>query len=235
MRTPPIWIVEDEPDIQALEETALQQAGFSCRGFPKAETFMHAFLHEKEKPSLVILDIMLPDRSGLELLSWIRNRSPQTAVVCISARGEEMDRILGLELGADDYIPKPFSPREMVSRVKAILRRKEQATATSSHSVLVWEGIRLDTSRFQASIDGDDVILTATEFRLLAILMEKPGQVFTRDMLIERLWNNEKAIMDRTIDAHIKHLREKLGKYGKCLQTLRGVGYKLDRPESERA
>ncbi|URA11034.1 response regulator transcription factor [Thermospira aquatica] len=232
MGTPSIWIVEDEPDIQALEETALQQAGFSCRGFSKADTFMSTFLREKEKPSLVILDIMLPDRSGLELLSWIRSKSPQTGIVCISARGEEMDRVLGLELGADDYIPKPFSPREMVSRVKAVLRRKDQISLESS--VLTWEGIRLDTSRFQTTVDGQEVVLTATEFRLLAILMEKPGQVFTRDMLIERLWNNEKAIMDRTIDAHIKNLREKLGKYGKCLQTFRGVGYKLDHPKSER-
>ncbi|MCX7882422.1 MAG: response regulator transcription factor [Brevinematales bacterium] len=227
-----VWIVEDEPDIRELEKTALEESGFLCLGFPTAYDFMRAFQATNQKPQVIVLDIMLPDRSGLDLIRWIREKNPSIGILCVSARGDEMDRVIGLDLGADDYLPKPFSPREMVSRVRAILRRHSAPPAPSS--LLQWEGICLDTSRFHVTVDGEEVSLTATEFRLLAILVENPGQVFSRENLIERLWNNEKAIMDRTIDVHIKHLREKLKNYGSCLQTLRGIGYKLDNPQRPR-
>jgi len=226
-----IWIIEDETDIRQLEQRSLQIQGFSCRGFEKAAEFFHAWNNELAKPDLVLLDIMLPDRSGFDILRWIREKSPTTAVICISARGEEIDRVLGLDLGADDYIPKPFSPRELVSRVNAVLRRSSNTTHPKKSPFLQWQDIRLDTSRFEAFIGNEPISLTATEFRLLSIFLEHPGQVFSRETLIELLWNNEKAIMDRTIDVHIKKLREKLKNYGKCLQTLRGVGYKLACPD----
>ncbi|MFN3660182.1 MAG: response regulator transcription factor [Brevinematales bacterium] len=229
-----VWIVEDEVDIRELEKTVLEENGFLCQGFSTAGEFIRSFQNTTSKPDVVILDIMLPDRSGLDLIRWLKDKSPSPAIICISARGEEIDRVIGLDLGADDYIPKPFSPREMVSRVRAVLRRHQTSPHPSS-SIIQWEGIRLDTSRFFATIDGEEISLTATEFRLLAILVENPGQVFSRENLIERLWNNEKAIMDRTIDVHIKHLREKLKNYGSCLQTLRGIGYKLDRPQGIRS
>jgi len=230
-----VWIVEDEPDIQQMEIMALSQHGFLCQGFVSAHEFMRSFQQASEKPQVVILDMMLPDRSGFDLIRWIRERHPSTGIVCISARSEETDRVVGLDLGADDYIPKPFSPREMVSRVRAVLRRYQKDEDSPHSDVLSWEGIVLDPSRFRVTVDGEEVVLTATEFRLLTILMEHPGQVFSREKLIEHLWNNEKAIMDRTIDAHIKHLREKLKPYGSCVYTLRGVGYKLDRSQDIRS
>lgn len=230
-----IWIVEDEKDIRELQQKVLEQNSFRCQGFERAHDFMQAWQTSTTKPDLVILDIMLPDRSGLDLIRWVREKSTSTAILCISARGEEMDRVIGLDIGADDYLPKPFSPREMVSRIKAILRRyRSDKTLSSSAKILTWKGIQLDISKFEATVDGNPILLTATEFRLLVILLEKPGQVFTREILIERLWHNEKAIMDRTIDAHIKNLREKLGPYGTCLQTLRGIGYKLDHSKGTR-
>ena len=220
-----VCIVEDEPDIGELIRLHLQRAGFQPRLFSNAESFrVHLRSHAAD---LLILDLMLPDADGMEVCKALRGE-PKTAaipIIIVTAKGEETDRVLGLELGADDYVTKPFSPRELVARVKAVLRRRAAPDLTAPVEAA---GIRIDAQQHSVAVAGKAVDLTATEFRLLSLLASKPGWVFSRDQLLDHLWAGEKAVVDRTVDVHIKNLRDKLGRAGQAIKNVRGVGYKLE-------
>jgi two-component system phosphate regulon response regulator PhoB len=170
---------------------------------------------------------MLPDMSGTEVCRWLRSR-PEGAdllVLMLTAKGEEVDRVVGFELGADDYVTKPFSPRELVLRVRALLRRR--AGSTTEGHVLERDEVRIDLDRHRCYVEGDEVILTAKEFQLLATLMRRPGRVQTRERLLDEVWGSDVTVTLRTIDTHLKRLREKLGKGGEMIETVRGVGYRF--------
>ncbi len=223
-----ILIIEDEPDLAGLVEYNLQAAGFQTEtagtgasGLAKARA---------QRPDLVLLDLMLPDLPGTEVLRLLKGDAElrRAAVIIVSAKGQEDDRIQGLELGADDYVAKPFSVRELLLRVKAVLRR---ADAEEGPAVLLSSGdIELDGSRHQVRVKGQEVVLTALEFRLLRTLLERPDRVQTREVLLSDVWGIQAEIHTRTVDTHIKRLREKLGPAGDIIETVRGVGYKLSPP-----
>ncbi len=222
-----IAVLDDEPDILELLSVHLKKNRFRVRAFADAESFYH-FLHS-EIPDLIILDLMLPDADGFEICKYLRktdNLAP-VPVIMLTARAGETDKILGLELGADDYVTKPFSPSELVARVKAVLRRKEPRKEEVERIDI--EGIlSLDLQRHEVSVKGKKVDLTSTEFRILQMLASKKGWVFSRDKILDYLWGNEKTVVDRTVDVHIKHLREKLGPAATLIKNIRGVGYKLE-------
>ncbi len=221
-----IAIIDDEPDIRELVSLHLKRAGFEAETFEKADDF-YRFL-DSNTPDLIILDLMLPDADGLDVCKVLRKSDScsQVPIIMLTAKGEETDRILGLELGADDYVTKPFSPRELVARVKAVLRREVKPEEGAIQSIA---GIlRIDPGKHEVKIKGDIIDLTSTEFRILQLLASKKGWVFSRDQILDYLWGQEKAVLDRTIDVHIKHLREKLGEAGYLIKNVRSVGYKLE-------
>ncbi len=223
-----ILIIEDEQDLAGLVEYNLRTAGFETE---TASTGASGLAKARARvPDLVLLDLMLPDVAGSEVLRMLKGDSElrTVPVVIVSAKGQESDRIQGLEAGADDYVVKPFSVRELMLRVKAVLRR---ADADDGPSQLLTAGdIHLDTSRHQVRVKGEEVVLTALEFRLLRTLLERGGRVQTREVLLSDVWGIQADIHTRTVDTHIKRLREKLGPSGDILETIRGVGYKLNPP-----
>jgi len=227
MRPELIAIVDDEPDIVELVSIHLKKNNFDVKTFFNGKDFLD-FL-QQTVPSLVILDLMLPDTDGLQICTRIRHedRLKHLPVIMLTAKGDETDKIVGLEMGADDYVTKPFSPKELVARVKAILRRgiKEEQ---SEDIIRIAGRLVIDTNRFSLTVDDKPVVLTTTEFRILQILAGRMGWVFSREQLLSQLWGNDKTVIDRTIDVHIKHLREKLGDAGDIVKNIRGVGYKLD-------
>jgi len=221
-----IAIVDDEPDILQLLTLQLKKNGFRPVGFEKAAGF-YDFLKEK-LPDLVLLDLMLPDIDGIEICRYLKSQ-PQTAalpVIMLTARAEEFDKVLGLEIGADDYVTKPFSARELIARIRAVLRRS-QATLTEN-ILTITAGLTIDLQKYEVRANGQLMTLTATEFNILKILALKPGHVFSREHLLEQLWGEDKIVVNRTIDVHIKNLREKLGEFGALIRNLRGIGYKLE-------
>jgi two-component system phosphate regulon response regulator PhoB/two-component system alkaline phosphatase synthesis response regulator PhoP len=220
-----IAVVDDEPDILELVSLHLSKAGFTVRTFPDAGHFQKSLA--SSLPDLVILDLMLPDADGLDVCRDLKkdNRTSRIPVMMLTARGEELDRVLGLEIGADDYVTKPFSPKELVARVKAILRRHDKLEARDT--VELADGVVMDVNRYEVTVNGRKVDMTTTEFKLLGILAERRGWVFSRDEILSRLWGDEKAVIDRTVDVHITNLRKKLGKAGRLIENVRGVGYKL--------
>jgi len=221
-----ILIVEDEPDIQELVRFNLTQAGFDVEVAADGDTAL-AMLRER-RPDLLVLDLMLPDRSGTEICREIRN-TPELAtlpIVMLTARTEEVDRVVGFELGADDYVTKPFSPRELVLRVRAVLRRGAPPPSVEG-KVYEKDGLQLDLERHRCRVDASEILLTAKEFALLASLMSRPGRVMTREQLIDEVWGEEITVTVRTIDTHLKRLREKLGRAGDLIDTVRGVGYRF--------
>ena len=222
-----IAVVDDEKDILDLLTHHLKRAGFKVRSFFNGKDFL--LYMQGAHPDIVILDIMLPGVDGLEICKILK-RSTRTAsvpIIMLTAKGTEADIVLGLELGADDYMVKPFSPGELVARVKMIFRRMSELNA-DANAVTVGP-ITIDSEGYEVTVEGKKLSLTTTEFKILEALSKSPGKVFTRDVLIKqkRLWGDEKLIYDRTIDVHIKNLREKLGEAGKMIETIRGVGYKL--------
>lgn len=223
---PLIAIVDDEGDIAELIELGLTKAGFKCRWFDTGALFLKA-IQAGKIPQLVILDLMLPDMDGFDICKQLRSikETAQVPIIMLTAKTDEVDKVLGLELGADDYVTKPFSSKELVSRVKAQLRRQTMAQAPMKP--LLIPGFALDAEKYELSINGKKIDLTTTEFKLLQSLTSRPGVVFSREKLLESLWGTEKIVIDRTIDVHIKHIREKLGTYGVCIQNIRGVGYKF--------
>ncbi|HDI00592.1 MAG TPA: response regulator transcription factor [Firmicutes bacterium] len=220
-----IAIVDDEPDILELISYHLKKERFEVREFRDGEGLL-SFI-ETMLPDLVILDLMLPGMDGLEVCRVLRGnrRTSSVPIIMLTAKGSEADKVVGLELGADDYVVKPFSPRELVARVKAVLRR---AKVEEKGESLVIGDLAIDTNRFEVRFKGRRIDLTPTEFRILAILAERPGWVFTRNQLLNELWQEDKVVLDRTIDVHIRHLREKLGEGGRLIKTVRGIGYKLE-------
>ena len=220
-----IAIVDDEPDILELISYHLKKERFEVKEFRDGEGLL-SFI-ETMLPDLVILDLMLPGMDGLEVCRVLRGnrRTSSVPIIMLTAKGSEADKVVGLELGADDYVVKPFSPRELVARVKAVLRR---AKVEEKGESLVIGDLAIDTNRFEVRFKGRRIDLTPTEFRILAILAERPGWVFTRNQLLNELWQEDKVVLDRTIDVHIRHLREKLGEGGRLIKTVRGIGYKLE-------
>jgi len=223
-----ILVVDDEPDLLDLLAHHLEGAGFEVmragRGFEGLE------LAFRTPPQLILLDIMLPDLLGTEIVKRLR-QNPATAevpVIFLTARGEEMDRVVGFELGADDYVVKPFSPRELVLRIQALLRRSEGAeTEVPTDVILDRGGIRIDRTRYLVEVSGNALDLTPIEFRLLAHLMERPGRVLSRDRLLENVWGTDVFVTERTVDTHIKRLRSKLGRASDRIETIRGIGYRF--------
>ena len=237
---PLIVSVDDEPDILELISLHLGKAGYRVADFGAGEPML-AFLKSSDAlPQAILLDLMLPDLDGLEICRRLRQdpRLGTVPILMLTARGEEHDKILGLELGADDYLVKPFSPRELVARIRALIRRHETwrkeaqpAVADNSDGVmLLGKRLEIDQNCFAVRVDGQDIHTTKTELIILATLGEKPGWVFSREKLLNRLWGDEKDVIDRTIDVHIRNLREKMGPLGTWIQNVRGVGYKLELP-----
>ena len=224
-----ILLIEDEPDIAEVLQYNLEKEGFQVELASRGDAGLEAV--RRESPELILLDLMLPGLDGLELTRLLK-RDPSTAhlpIVMLTARSEEVDRIVGLELGADDYISKPFSPREVVLRVKAVLRRlqPELHPEDNASELLQVGGIALDISGHQLRLDGTEVPLTATEFRLLRLLMERNGRVQTRAQLLSDVWGYAEDIDSRTVDTHIRRLRRKLGAEADRIETVIGVGYRL--------
>lgn len=221
-----IAFVDDEEDIAELAAVNLKKAGYTVRTFADGKTFFR-FL-KGHTPSLVILDLMLPDMDGLDICKSLKRDAAHAAipVIMLSARGDEADKLIGLELGADDYMTKPFSPRELVARVKVVLRRK--IIPEGQPGAEAGGGIHIDPERFSVTIDGKPVTLTTTEMKILQLLQSKRGYVFSREKILDHVWGDEKIVIDRTVDVHIKNLREKLGATGALIKNIRGIGYKLE-------
>ncbi len=228
MNKPPskrILVAEDEEDVLTLICNGLRNAGFSVLRASDGRTALE--LARSERPALMILDLMLPEMHGLEVCKALKVE-PQTKaipIIMLTAKAEEVDRIVGFELGADDYITKPFSPRELVLRVKSVLRRD---SGDSGESAMLKLGeIVVDRTRHQVTVKGKTIELTATEFKLLATLMERRGRVQSRDVLLNDVWGYDASIDTRTVDTHVRRLREKLGKAADGIETIRGFGYRM--------
>ncbi len=222
---PVIAALDDEADILELLRVNLQKAGYRFEGFQEAED-LYRYL-AREKPSLILLDLMLPDTDGLEVCRQIRKSDALALVpiIMLTARGDESDKVVGLELGADDYMTKPFSVKELVARIHAVLRRPGGGEAARRISVGT---LVIDLDKFEVTAEGLKIDLTATEFKILQLLASRKGRVFTRDQILDFLWGSEKAVVDRTVDVHIRNLREKLGEAASLVKNIRGVGYKLE-------
>ena len=219
-----VLVVEDEDDIAEVLRYNLIKEGFEVEVQPRGDTALEVL--RKKPPSLLLLDLMLPGLDGLEIMRMLR-RDPKTAtlpVIMLTAKGEDVDRIVGLELGADDYVTKPFSPREVVLRVRGLLRRREQR---SDEQILEAGSIRLDVAGHRLEIDGTETPVTATEFRLLRELILNAGRVQTRDRLLTVVWGYSQDVDSRTVDTHVRRLRKKLGIEAERIETVVGVGYRL--------
>jgi two-component system, OmpR family, phosphate regulon response regulator PhoB len=220
-----ILVIEDEPDIAEVLEYNLEKEGFAVETVRRGDAGLEAI--RRQPPDLLVLDLMLPGLDGLEITRLLK-RDPGTArlpIVMLTARGDELDRIVGLELGADDYIPKPFSPREVVLRIKAVLRRLRQEAPEDE--LLEIGGIQLDLAGHRLRVHGQETPLTATELRLLRLLLERAGRVQTRGQLLSDVWGYAEDVDSRTVDTHIRRLRRKLGSEADRIETVIGVGYRL--------
>lgn len=220
-----VLIIEDDKDILTLVAWHLKAADYEVLKAEDGVSGLDTAL--REKPDLIVLDLMLPGMDGLDVCKTLkRNKdTASTPIIMLTARGEEADRIVGLELGADDYVVKPFSPRELVLRVQAVMRRA--AAPVPAQDVLSVEGIAVEEQAHRVWIDGEEVLLTATEFKLLVELMHNRGRVLTRDRLLDRVWGYQFEGYARTVDTHIRRLRQKLGPYAHLVETIRGVGYRF--------
>jgi two-component system phosphate regulon response regulator PhoB len=218
-----ILVIDDEPDLVDLVVHHLRASGHET---VFAGTGRGGIERAREQPDLIILDLMLPDMDGTEVLRVLKadDRTRAIPVVFLSARTEEVDRVVGFELGAEDYVGKPFSPRELMLRVRALLRRRGDGEDTGA---LRASGLAVDLASHRVEVDGETVELTATEFRLLAHLMRKPGRVLERDRLLDAVWGQEVYVTPRTVDTHVQRLRQKLGSAGRLIETVRGVGYRF--------
>ena len=222
-----IWCVEDDASIRDIEVYALQSTGFQARGFEDGSAFWKALRDEEEKPQLVVLDVMLPGIDGVELLRRMRNEPAleRIPVVMATAKGTEYDKIQGLDLGADYYLTKPFGVMELVSCVKAVLRRCQSQRA--EHQLTAGD-IKMDLDEHTAAVGRQRIALTYKEFELLRLFLTYPGTAFTRDQLMETVWGMDYCGETRTVDMHIRTLRQKLGHCGEMIQTVRNVGYRLE-------
>ena len=220
-----IWCVDDDNTIRDIEVYTLTQTGFEAKGFNDGVSVLEAL--KTEKPDLIILDIMMPGKDGIEVLNEIRN-NPETRkipVIMATAKGTEMDKIQGLDMGADDYLVKPFGVMEMVSRIKAVLRRYEP---DEKEGILVNGEVTLNDREHLVTVNGERKVLTFKEFEILKLFMSNPGIVFSRDKLLAHVWGVDYLGESRTVDMHIKTLRQKLGEAGTKIETVIGVGYKME-------
>lgn len=220
-----IFCVEDDEEIRNMVMYTLEASGFEVQGFENGKTFFSALL--MNRPDLILLDIMLPDMDGISILKRLKKdkATKDIPVIMATAKGTEYDKVIGLELGADDYLAKPFGMMEMVSRVKAVLRRTQPE---SDQKVLEVGGLALDLNGHIVKVDGQRVQLTLKEYELLRLFMENIGRAFTREQLLLKIWESDYFGETRTVDVHIGTLRTKLGEYGKMIRTVRGVGYRME-------
>jgi phosphate regulon transcriptional regulator PhoB len=226
-----ILIVEDEPDIRKLVQYNLTQEHFKVLEAEDGEQALK--IVQRDKPNLLILDLMLPGLSGIELCRILRDRSDtaKLPILMLTAKAGETDRVLGLEMGADDYLTKPFSPRELVARVRAILRRAASAAETEPLPAYDRGGLKIDFTTYEVFARGKNIKLTLKEFELLRFLVQNPNRVLSRDQLLDRVWGGETFVTPRTVDVHIRRLRKAIEKddsHPRWILTLRGVGYKFD-------
>ena len=220
-----IWCVEDDSSIRDIEVYALTSTGFEAKGFEDGDSFWNAL--QFGKPELVVLDVMLPGKDGVTLLKLMKANEAfaDIPVIMATAKGSEYDKIQSLDLGADDYLVKPFGIMEMVSRVKAVLRR---CRPKSPSNLLKLDGLVLNPDEHTVTVDGERVALTYKEYELLHLFLTQPGIAFTREQLLSSVWNTEYLGETRTVDMHIRTLRQKLGSYGHIIETVRNVGYRLE-------
>ena len=220
-----IFCVEDDTSSRELMIYTLNSAGFDAKGFPESTEFWKAL--ETETPELIMLDIMLPGEDGIEILKKLRSKAvtKDIPVIMATAKGTEYDKVIGLDTGADDYLVKPFGMMEMVSHIKAVLRRTAPKTVKS---VLSIGKLSVNLDEHSVFANGEKVVLTLKEFELLRVFMENPGRVFSRDILLEKIWGTEFYGETRTVDVHIGTLRTKLGECGEYIETVRGVGYRME-------
>ncbi len=225
-----IAVVEDDSSIREIEIYTLNSTGFDAEGFEDGKSFFQSL--KEQKPELVILDVMLPDEDGVQILKKLK-RDPDTAsipVIMASAKGTEYDKIRGLDLGADDYLAKPFGMMEMVSRARAVLRRCQ--TGNPQSTIVTHGKIRIDPEKHEVFVSDEEISLTLKEYELLKLLLSHPGIVYTRDQLLNLIWGMEYDGETRTVDVHIRTLRQKLKDAGSCIDTVRGVGYRYREEES---
>ena len=221
-----IFCVEDDSNIRELVVYTLETTGFQARGFEEGKSFLEALA--LETPDLILMDIMLPGEDGISLLKRLKNSSKtrDIPVIMVTAKGAEYDKVKGLDLGADDYVTKPFGMMELVSRIKAVLRRSG-AAKKKAEDIIVSGSLEINTKKHEVKADGEVVGLTLKEYELLKRLMENPNIVMTRDSLLEEIWGYDFDGETRTVDVHILTLRQKLGKCGERVETVRGVGYRI--------
>lgn len=221
-----IFCVEDDSNIRELVVYTLETTGFQARGFEEGKSFLEALA--LETTDLILMDIMLPGEDGISLLKRLKNSSKtrDIPVIMVTAKGAEYDKVKGLDLGADDYVTKPFGMMELVSRIKAVLRRSG-AAKKKAEDIIVSGSLEINTKKHEVKADGEVVGLTLKEYELLKRLMENPNIVMTRDSLLEEIWGYDFDGETRTVDVHIRTLRQKLGKCGERVETVRGVGYRI--------
>lgn len=221
-----IYCVEDERNIRELIVYTLETSGFEARGFSNGTQFFKALC--EKKPELILLDIMLPGEDGMDILKKLKRNSDTSdiPVIMVTAKGAEYDKVLGLDAGADDYIAKPFGMMEFVARVKAVLRRSGRETQDKVHEYAVGN-LKVQVEQHQVTVDGEPVVLTLKEFQVLRYLLENKGIVLTRNQLLEHVWGYDFDGETRTVDVHIRTLRQKLGEAGDIVETVRGVGYRI--------
>lgn len=223
-----IYVIEDDEDINELLTYNFRKEGFEVKSFPNGKV---AFEHIKQdKPDAVVLDLMMPEIDGLEFCKLVRSDKElqHTPLIMLTAKSTEIDKIVGLELGADDYVTKPFSFRELLARVKAVIRRSKSYHFPTAKPSYTFGDLKIIPEKFEVKIGEKNVNLTITQFKLLLALVNAEGRVLSRDYILENVWKWDKDIYDRTIDVHIKKLRELLGEYGNCIKTVRGIGYKWE-------
>ena len=220
-----IWCVEDDSSIRDIEVYALTSTGFEAKGFEDGDSFWNAL--QTEQPDLVVLDVMLPGKDGVTLLKMMKASQEFCAipVIMATAKGSEYDKIQSLDMGADDYLVKPFGIMEMVSRVKAVLRR---CKPVKESKLLKLDGLVLNPDEHTVTVDGNRVVLTYKEYELLHLFLSQPGMAFTREQLLSSVWNTDYMGETRTVDMHIRTLRQKLGAYSNIIETVRNVGYRLE-------
>lgn len=222
-----IWCVEDDASIRDIEIYALTSQGFEAKGYEDGTSFWNALQTETILPELIILDVMLPGMDGVELLRKIKN-SPKfsdTPIIMATAKGAEYDKVQSLDLGADDYLVKPFGMMEMLSRVKAVLRRCQPKKNDADYQI---GGLIMHLNEHTVTVDGERVLLTYKEYEMLKLFMANPGTAFSRDQLFSKVWGTDYIGDTRTLDMHIRTLRQKLGTYGSLIETVRNVGYRLE-------
>lgn len=221
-----VLVVEDDPRISDVLEYALKAEGFEVRTAQRGREAIE--MAKRFSPALIVLDVGLPDIDGFEVCRTIRKDS-DVPIIFLTSRSDEIDRVVGLEIGGDDYVVKPFSPRELLARIKAIRRRHERAASpvadTKSESEWRYGPITIDSEKFRVRSGGHEIVLTAQEFKLLELLAKHPGRVFTREQVLNRAWGDGGLVADRTIDVHVKSLRKKFGKF-EFIETVRGIGYR---------